>query len=126
MKVGTYIMKLTITEDAKAKLRPYFEDQDARVLLDFDDGVGPFSKVGVCSLNQAFQLVIVNKDEALHDYDENLTTELGDLYYKGYSDTYLDQVMQIKLNPQNMTLRLVGNSSGELTPVLNLVDLRNK
>ncbi len=37
---------------------------------------------------------------------------------------YLDQVMQLKLNPQNMTLRLVGNSSGELTPVLNVIDLR--
>ena len=46
-------MKLTITDEAANKLRPFFEDQNALVLLDFDDGVGPFSKVGVCSLNQA-------------------------------------------------------------------------
>ncbi|MDE6375892.1 MAG: iron-sulfur cluster biosynthesis family protein, partial [Ligilactobacillus sp.] len=117
-------MKLTITDEAAAKLRPFFEDQNALVLLDFDDGVGPFSKVGVCSLNQAFQLVIVDKDEDIHDYNEKITTELGDVYYKGYSDMYLDQVMQLRLNPQNMTLRLVGNSSGELTPVLNVIDLR--
>lgn len=117
-------MKLTITDDAANKLRPFFEDQNALVLLDFDDGVGPFSKVGVCSLNQAFQLVIVDKTEDIHDYNEKITTELGDVYYKGYSDMYLDQVMQLKLNPQNMTLRLVGNSSGELTPVLNVIDLR--
>ena len=64
--------------------------------LDFDDGVGPFSKVGVCSLNQAFQLVIVDKTEDIHDYNEKITTELGDVYYKGYSDMYLDQVMQPK------------------------------
>lgn len=117
-------MKLTITDEAAAKLRPFFEDPNATVLLDFDDGVGPFSKVGVCSLNQAFQLVIVDKDEDIHDYNEKIVTELGDVYYKGYSDMYLDQVMQLKLNPQNMTLRLVGNSLGELTPVLNVIDLR--
>ena len=117
-------MKLTITDEAATKLRPFFEDPNAIVLLDFDDGVGPFSKVGVCSLNQAFQLVIVDKDEDIHDYNEKIVTELGDVYYKGYSDMYLDQVMQLKLNPQNMTLRLVGNSSGELTPVLNVNDLR--
>ena len=107
-------MKLTITDEAANKLRPFFEDQNALVLLDF----------GVCSLNQAFQLVIVDKTEDIHDYNEKITTELGDVYYKSYSDMYLDQVMQLKLNPQNMTLRLVGNSSGELTPVLNVIDLR--
>ncbi|MCR1900786.1 iron-sulfur cluster biosynthesis family protein [Ligilactobacillus apodemi] len=117
-------MKLTIDNEAQAKLTDYFTDDNAVVLLDFDDGVGPFSKVGVCSLNQAFQLVIVDKTEDLHDYEEKLTTNMGDVYFKGYSDMYLDQVMQIKLNPQNMTLRLVGNSSGDLTPVLNVVDLR--
>ncbi len=68
--------------------------------------------------------MIVDKTEDIHDYNEKITTELGDVYYKGYSDMYLDQVMQLKLNPQNMTLRLVGNSSGELTPVLNVIDLR--
>ena len=76
-------MKLTITDEAATKLRPFFGDPNAIVLLDFDDGVGPFSKVGVCSLNQAFQLVIVDKDEDIHDYNEKIVTELGDVYYKG-------------------------------------------
>lgn len=34
-------MKLTITDEAANKLRPFFEDQNALILLDFDDGV-PF------------------------------------------------------------------------------------
>lgn len=117
-------MQLTITKEAEAKLKPYFDDKNAVILLDFDDGVGPFSKVGVCSLNQAFQLVVAPKEADLHDYDQVLETNLGKVHYKGYSDMYLDQVMQLKVNEQNMTLRLVGNNSGDLTPVLNVIDLR--
>ena len=91
-------MQLTITKEAEAKLKPYFDDKNAVILLDFDDGVGPFSKVGVCSLNQAFQLVVAPKEADLHDYDQVLETNLGKVYYKGYSDMYLDQVMQLKDN----------------------------
>ena len=48
-------MELKITDEAQAKLKPYFEDSNAVVLLDFDDGVGYRPKEAIsCTLNRNF------------------------------------------------------------------------
>ncbi|MCT3443227.1 iron-sulfur cluster biosynthesis family protein, partial [Limosilactobacillus fermentum] len=40
---------LTFTEAAKERVARYLSP-DKKIILDYDDGVGPFSKLGDCSL----------------------------------------------------------------------------
>lgn len=53
-------MKLTFTPQAQQRLQKYLQP-DSKLILDFDDGVGPFSKLGNCSLDANFKLIIVKK-----------------------------------------------------------------
>ncbi|WP_283601454.1 iron-sulfur cluster biosynthesis family protein [Ligilactobacillus aviarius] len=119
-------MELKITDEAQAKLKPYFDDPNAVVLLDFDDGVGYRPEEAIsCTLNQEFRLLIVRKDRDYHEYNAKLPTVLGDFYYKDYSKSFMDEEMTIVVNSyQQLTLK--GKYRGQLTPVLNVLDLRNE
>lgn len=119
-------MELKITEQAQKKLKPYFQDSNAIVLLDFDDGVGYQPEEAVsCTLNQEFRILVVRKDSDFHEYNEKLPTVLGDFYYKDYSKTFMDEAMTIDVNSyQQLTLH--GKYRGQLTPALNVIDLRNE
>lgn len=117
-------MELTITTKAQAKLKPYFDDKNAVVLLDFDDGVGYRPEEAIsCTLNQEFRILVVRKDSDFHEYNQKLTTSLGDFYYKDYSKSFMDDQMTIDVNNyQQLTLH--GRYRGQLTPALNIIDLR--
>ena len=119
-------MELKITDEAQAKLKPYFDDPNAVVLLDFDDGVGYRPEEAIsCTLNQEFRLLIVRKDRDYHEYNAKLPTVLGDFYYKDYSKSFMDEEMTIAVNSyQQLTLK--GKYRGRLTPALNVLDLRNE
>ena len=108
-------MELKITDEAQAKLKPYFEDSNAAVLLDFDDGVGYRPEEAIsCTLNQEFRLLIVRKDSDYHEYNAKLSTVLGDFYYKDYSKSFMDEEMTIAVNSyQQLTLK--GKYRGQLT-----------
>ncbi|GAA2970805.1 iron-sulfur cluster biosynthesis family protein [Lentilactobacillus parakefiri] len=112
-------MKLTITDEALAQLKKAFPTE-SKLLLSFDDGVGPFSKVGVCSLDTSYDVIAVNKDAEVPDYDTKLAANVGDWYYKGYSKTYLDNDM--KLDYRNHQVVLSGES-GILDSNIELKDL---
>ncbi|TLQ16634.1 iron-sulfur cluster biosynthesis family protein [Lentilactobacillus parafarraginis] len=112
-------MKLTITDQAFAKLREAVP-ADSRLLLSFDDGVGPFSKVGVCSLDTSYDIIAVAKDARTPDYEQTLATNHGDWQLKGYSAVYLDNNM--KLDFKNHQLVLSGES-GILDSSVDIKDL---
>ncbi|WP_290033149.1 iron-sulfur cluster biosynthesis family protein [Ligilactobacillus cholophilus] len=117
-------MELTITASAQDRLAKYFDDSNAVVLLDFDDGVGYRPEEAIsCTLNQEFRLLIVNKDSDYHEYNAKIQTELGPMYYKAYSKTFMDEKMKIDVKP-NGQLTMTGIYRGELTPALNVIDLR--
>lgn len=119
-------MELTVTPTAQMRLAKYFDDPNAIVLLDFDDGVGYQPEVAVsCTLNQEFRLLVVNKNSDHHEYNKILKTDLGDFYYKDYSKTFMDEKMRIDVKP-NGQLTLKGIYRGELTPALNVIDLRKE
>ena len=48
-------MKLTFTPQAQQRLQKYLQP-DSKLILDFDDGVGPFSDAGMCTLDVATAL----------------------------------------------------------------------
>ncbi|BAP85651.1 hypothetical protein LOOC260_111120 [Paucilactobacillus hokkaidonensis JCM 18461] len=101
-------MKLMITEAAKDKLANYL-GPDKKMLLSLDDGVGPFSGVGVCSLDTAFQLILVDKKLPIPDYNESFETEIGALYYKGYSKEYMNEDMKLDFKSNFQTMPLSGD-----------------
>lgn len=117
-------MELTITKEAQERLKRYFDDPKAVILLDFDDGVGYRPEVAIsCTLNQEFRLLVVDKSSDYHEYNAKIETELGPLYYKDYSKTFMDEKMKIAVKP-NGQLTMQGIYRGELTPALNVLDLR--
>lgn len=96
-------MKLTITDAAIRQLKKVFP-ANSRLLLSFDDGVGPFSKVGVCSLDTSYDIIAVDKDAQTPDYDTSLDANFGDWSFKGYSKIYLDQDMKLDYKNNQIVL----------------------
>ena len=75
-------MYLTFTNEAKQRLARYVDDSK-KMLMDYDDGVGPFSAIGNCSLDDNFKLIFVDKDRNFKDFDAHFDSNLGPIYYKG-------------------------------------------
>ncbi|KRL00078.1 iron-sulfur cluster biosynthesis family protein [Liquorilactobacillus capillatus] len=113
-------MYLTITQAARKKIMSDFEGSKDELLLDFDDGVGAFSRVGVCSLDSVFRILIVSKETEIHDYDKVIDSDLGPFKIKGYSEMYMDDEMKLDVNEANQMLRLTGANSGELTAAVRI------
>ncbi|MBW1605140.1 iron-sulfur cluster biosynthesis family protein [Lactobacillus sp. Sy-1] len=82
-------MKMVITDEAKAKIEQV-AGKNAKLLLSLDDGVGPFSDVGSCAVDTSFDLVVVDADLATPDFDKTIDSNMGPVYYKGYSGQYID------------------------------------
>lgn len=115
-------MYLTVTTEAKEKLAPF---ADFDLLLDYDDGVGPLSKTGSCTLDGGFRIIAVKPGTYAKDYSETLDSDLGPVRYKDYTDMFMDNNMKLQINPVNKLLKLSGNSSGELTASVAIVDATN-
>ncbi len=101
-------MLLKIEPEALQKIQKQLT-ADQKLLLDLDDGVGELSKVGYCTLDTNFRLLIVPENIELKDYQAHFDSELGPVYYKGYSDTYFDGHEVLSLNPRNQILALKNN-----------------
>lgn len=115
-------MYLKITDKAQEKLLRYIEE-GAVVILDLDDGVGEYSKVGYCSLDTSFRLLILDKSQSHKDYGESLENNIGDIYIKDYSKRYLDESMTLDFDERLHALQLNG-PSGVLDSNVPIVDLR--
>ncbi|WP_071131166.1 iron-sulfur cluster biosynthesis family protein [Enterococcus timonensis] len=117
-------MKITLSPEAVAKLQPYLNDETA-LLLDLDDGVGKFSKFGICSLDISFRILVVDKTQDLKDYGTQLDSEVGPIGIKGYSADYIGESPSLTVNPryQNLVLNSV---SGLVDGNVGIVDFRGR
>lgn len=112
-------MYLTVTTPAAAKIKvAQRQHADSVLLLDFDDGVGFLSRVGTCALSSVFRVLLADPSLDLHDYDQDLESNIGAFKIKGYSKIYMDQQLKLDLNPKNQMLRLSGANAGELTAAM--------
>lgn len=100
--------ELFVTDAAKVRLARYLSPEK-RIVLDFDDGVGPFSAIGNCNLDANYKLVFVNKDVKLPDFDEKIKSNLGDIYIKSewYSSAQFEDQMELRFDPRHFSLPLV-------------------
>ena len=114
-------MELTFKDAAKERIEKRL-NADTKLVLDFDDGVGPFSDAASCTLDVAFSLVLCRPDQLTADYDESFTSNLGTVYYKGYADTQLDGHMIIDVDKM-LRYKLSGDS-GIIDPNMALRDVQ--
>jgi len=102
-------MKLIFSNSAKQELKEYLDSK--KILLDYDDGVGPFSQEGDFPNGQHFHLVFVDKDATLPDFDQTIDSNFGLVWVKGEALDQLDEQMEIRLNEQWHTFSLAGSNS---------------
>ncbi|MHA8110285.1 iron-sulfur cluster biosynthesis family protein [Lactobacillaceae bacterium Melli_B4] len=115
-------MKMVITDAAKAKIEQ-IAGSNTKLLLSLDDGVGPFSDVGSCSVDTAFDLVVVDADMETPDYDKEIDSNMGPVYYKGYSGQYIDDpglTLDVQFN--QLVLK---NDSGLIDSGVAILDRRD-
>ena len=98
---------LFVTDEAKKRIAKYISP-DKRIVLDFDDGVGPFSAVGNCNLDANYKLIFVNKDIELTDFDERVSSNIGDIYIKSewYASAQFEDQMELRFDPKHIALPL--------------------
>ncbi|GAW98800.1 iron-sulfur cluster biosynthesis family protein [Secundilactobacillus mixtipabuli] len=89
---------LQMSQDVQERLKKHLLNDSDQLVLDFDDGVGAYSKVGVCSLDVSFRFLIVNKQGIDAVYDQTIASPLGDVRIKGYADNYVDEAPELYLN----------------------------
>lgn len=113
-------MQLTFTDAAKKRLTRFLKP-GKKMLLDYDDGVGPFSATGSCSMDNNFRLIFVDEADQYHDFDANFDSNLGPITYKGYTKPQLDEQMTVKFIPATFTMPLT-TPHGLLTEDLEVID----
>lgn len=121
--MGLILMNITFTDQAIERLQRY-ELSSKKMLLDFDDGVGPFSAVGSCSLDGDYRLILVKEDLDTPDYNEKITSNLGDAFIKDHTAVQFDDEMEVRFNPRYFTMPLV-SPKRVLTDNLEVLDLSN-
>lgn len=121
--MGLILMNITFTDQAIERLQRY-ELSSKKMLLDFDDGVGPFSAVGSCSLDGDYRLIFVKEDLDTPDYNEKITSNLGDVFIKDHTAVQFDDGMEVRFNPRYFTMPLV-SPKRVLTDNLEVLDLSN-
>lgn len=119
-KVGMR-MYLNVTPAAQARLARYLSPQK-KLILDFDDGVGPFSALGNCSLDVNFKLILVDQAMALPDFDAHFSSNIGEVYYKGYAKPQYAESMTLDFEATYFTLPLK-SPHGLLSDNVEVVDL---
>lgn len=115
--------KLTVTDEARARIKDHLQP-GKKIVLDFDDGVGPFSALGDCSLDAHYRLIFVNQDADLPDFDEVVESNIGQIYIKSepYANVQIEPQMELRFDAHNFTLPLVSRK-GMLTENVEVVDI---
>lgn len=117
-------MKLTFSEAAVERLQKFIS-KDTKIVLDFDDGVGPFSDAATCTLDASFNLDFVREDQLSSEFNATIDSNLGKVYVKRYSEDQMNPNMVFELNPKNLTYTLKGDS-GVLDENVQVINLQDK
>lgn len=103
-------MKITFDDESKKILMDKKQDNEV-ILLDLDDGVGMFSKVGMCSLDTSFRILLVEDSIDFHnDYSLEIDSNAGPVFVKKSSDYYFKDNITFKVKPSTTTLQMSDSS----------------
>lgn len=91
--------KLEMSQAVQERLAKHMTGANEQLILDFDDGVGAYSKVGVCSLDVSFRFLVVDKNDIdVSIYDEQLDSDMGPVLIKGYADNFVNEAPKLDVN----------------------------
>ena len=113
-------MKITFDEPALQKIQSHLNDKK-KLLLTFEDGVGPYSQHAMIHMQVQFTLNIVDAAETAADYDTAVPSNLGDIWIKGYSSVDLDPNMTIRYQMNRGMFTLSGDG-GMIDDNLGFID----
>lgn len=101
-------MEITITPAAQVLILAHKPAQ-AKLLLDREDGRGPYTEgMMCCALELSFRLLWVpDSEQAL--YPTKIETAVGALYLKEGAELFLDKNLVLDVNPSSGVLYLKGN-----------------
>ncbi|GAK47833.1 hypothetical protein LOSG293_130220 [Secundilactobacillus oryzae JCM 18671] len=114
------MIEFKMSADVVERLKRHSADQK-NIVLDFDDGVGPYSAVGGCALDGGFKLLLVANEISGDDYEPLLDSPLGQVWVKKYSLGYFEnEGPKLALNSNGMVQ--FSNNSGLVEANLEIVD----
>lgn len=102
-------MHIQFDEASAAKIRQHLVSGN-KLLLTFEDGVGPYSQHAMIHMQVQFSINIIGPEMTTQGYDQKIASNIGDILVKGYSLEDLDEHMNIRLNTSHNTLSLSGDS----------------
>lgn len=114
------IMKIQFDDAAAEKIQAHLAP-GKKLLLTFEDGVGPYSQHAMIHMQVQFSINIINSDMEAPGYDQTITSNIGDFLVKGYSMDSLDENMVVHLNANLGTLSLSGDG-GLIDDNLGFID----
>ena len=114
--------QITVTDSAQAKIRKKITGP-AKLLLSYNDGVGPYSNVGSCSIGTDFDVIAVKPGTSTPDYQAKLDSRMGPFYYKKYSARYLDRDLKLDVATSFNQLTLSGQG-GLIDGSVSVIDDR--
>lgn len=114
--------KIFLDSQVVARIKNALQGQPAKLLLNYNDGVGPYSKVGSCSIGTDFDLLLAPAQQTLPDYNAQLSSALGPIFYKKYSARYLDS--DLKLTRGSFNQIQLSGKGGLIDGSVNIIDER--
>jgi uncharacterized protein YqkB len=120
-------MKIIFDDEMKSRVTKKFNEKTphGKLLLDFDDGVGPLSKFGSCSINVHFRLLFVDDDVDTSIYDMEIENNLGiPLTMKGYSEIYFGADSAKMVFEKSYALHVLKTDNEVLDKNVEFIDFR--
>ncbi|GKQ43244.1 hypothetical protein RD055328_11670 [Companilactobacillus sp. RD055328] len=118
-------IKITFDSEAAEILKNKKAANEA-ILLDLDDGVGMFSKVGQCSLDTSFRILLVEKDiDFKSDYSVEIDSNIDPIYIKASSDYIFTENITFRVRPNSQTLQM-SSSAGLIDGTVNVEHIKKE
>jgi len=100
-------------------MKLHFDEASAQIIagkehqylvLDLDDGTGPFSKK-LLENGLSYRLIFCHEKPDLSYFTHSIATNAGEIYFSEATKWYLDQDMQVRFNPHYNVLQLFSEST---------------
>ncbi|MGQ2284981.1 iron-sulfur cluster biosynthesis family protein [Leuconostoc pseudomesenteroides] len=113
---------LTVSENLTKKISKVIHPETV-LILDFDDGVGPFSNAATCTLDVAFNLILATRSQITKDFDTAIESNLGKIYIKKYALPQLGNG-DLKLEQNKYLANVLSSDAGVVDSNCGIYDVQ--
>lgn len=117
-------MYLQLDQKTEGRIVEHFQKGD-RLILTFEDGVGPYSQHAMIHMMVQFTVGIISADMPLDLYDKQMDSPLGPIYYKSESEDYLEEKMSLKFKEATSSY-VLSSDSGMIDESVNFINFKDK